>query len=99
MNISPKLSVERIRQICSEISPQVFYEQIKMDYRKEVSNADYAWMRNQIELLRKKNRSKDNVIKRRELIKYLYDKLDMPFYKIGRLIRRDATSVMHSYYN
>lgn len=75
------------------------YEKLHTDYREKISEDDFNWIKNEIEILRKPDRTKSNVIKRKEIIKYLYNTLGMPFYKIGKLLRRDSTTVMHHFYN
>lgn len=99
MKISPPLSVARIKQICDEIDTKQFYRDLETKYSEMVSTADYRRIKKEVVELRKMDRQKSNIIRRRELIKYLHDELNMPFYKIGQLLKRHHTSVTHLYYS
>lgn len=98
MRILPPLSESRVQQICNETDTKQFYRELQNKYHDQVSKSDFEWIKKELVILRKMDRSKYFVIRRQELIKYLYDELSMPFYKIGRLLKRDPTTIMNSYY-
>lgn len=91
------LSAERVRQICNDINLQGFYEKLEEDYKDIISEADYNWLKMEIEELSKPDRKKRFVIRRRILIKYLHDNLKMSFYQIGRVLQRHHTSIVNLY--
>lgn len=69
-----------------------------MKYRNNIEEGDYIWLKGEIIKLREKGREKENIVQRRELIRYLYDELGFPFYKIGSLLHKHHTTIMHNYY-
>ena len=99
MKISPPLSVERIHQICNETNVDEFYKELQMKYHNQIEEDDYSWLKSEIIKLRKNNREKGNIIQKKELVKYLYNELQMSFLKIAQLLKRHHTSISHLYYS
>lgn len=93
------LSEERVRQIIREKDVNDFYKELEQTYKTIISEADYKWLKDEIKLLAKENRNKEFVIRRRILVRYLHDKLNYPFYRIGQILKRHHTSIMNAYYN
>lgn len=95
------ITVERVRQICQE--PFDRNEEIKKavdKYKKKFNNhVSFNDLVYDIEELSKQNRRKDVVARRKILIEYLHDELELPFYRIGHLLNRDHTTITHLYYD
>lgn len=92
------LSEERVRQIIRAKDINDFYNDIETKYKEQISEADYQWLKDEMEYLSKENRNKELVIRRRILVRYLHDKLGYPFYRIGQLLNRHHTTIMNLYY-
>lgn len=94
------LTRERVRQICNKKeNKHLIEEDIKQYYKSKFGKATLQDLMDDIKELRKPNRSKEVVLRRKYLIKFLYDELEVPFFRIGNLINRDHTSVMNLYYS
>lgn len=96
VNISP----ERIRQICGEkISKTFLYSEISRAYNDNIlTKADFEWLRKEIARLSKHDRQKGTVIQRRQLVKFLYDKMKFSFPQIATLLNRHHTTIMSLYH-
>lgn len=96
-----KISNERIRQIISgyDYLNKDYYKKIKTEYEKnlkKILNHNFTF---ELERLSVHNRTKEFTIQRYILIKYLHDKLKYSFSEIGRLLKRDHTTIIHIYKN
>lgn len=93
------ITPERVRQIVSEEDRDKVRKLIAQRYTQKFKNdPSFNDLIQDIEILSRANRKKESVIKRRILIRYLYDELGISFEKIGYLLDRDHTSVMNLYY-
>jgi chromosomal replication initiation ATPase DnaA len=93
------VTTERVRQIVAEEDKDKIRKVIAQRYTQKFKNdPSFNDLIQDIEILSRASRKKENVIKRRILIRYLYDELGIPFEKIGFLLDRDHTSVMNLYY-
>lgn len=93
------ISSERIRQICLDTEDKAALAADMLSKYKHflITKDDYGTLLNQIASLSKPDRKKETVLRRRELIRYLHDKLDLSFFKIALLLRRHHTSVSNLY--
>lgn len=94
------LSSERVRQICLDTeNKEILAAEMLSQYKHFlITEGDYTTLLNQIAALANHDRSKDVVLRRQFLIRYLHDKLGLSFFKIGLLLRRHHTSVSNLYY-
>ena len=97
------ISAERVRQILhgtsSKPERKVILVQLKKEYKKRFnSEMTQKHLLEDIESLSKPSRKEEEVIKRKALIRYLYDELNLSFLKIGVLLHRDHTTIIHSYH-
>lgn len=94
------ISPERVRQICTQTKdPNVLAAKMLSKYKTFlITEADYTQLLNQIVSLSKPDRSKETVLRRQELIRYLHDKLDLSFFKIALLLKRHHTSITNLYH-
>ena len=94
------LTVERVRQICNYSDTFASaLRQVEARYQKKFNNHMTSNdILKDIKELSSQKRDKLSVRKRDYLIKFLYNELHLPFTRIGVLLNRDHTSIMHSYY-
>lgn len=97
--LKTSLSEERVRQIIRAKDINDFYRDVEEKYKHTLSEADYNWLKEEIQYLSENNRNKELVIRRRILVRYLHDKLGYPFYRIGQLLSRHHTTIMNLYYD
>ena len=95
------ISGERVKQICfaTEDNKKVVISEIREKYTKKLSTLGMKDVFEDIKELAKHDRRAETVAKRAILVKFLHDKLGIPFYKIGSLLNRDHTSIIHLYRN
>lgn len=98
------LSEERIRQIIVNdekvqfVNREDIIKQLKEKYKKRFHDKlSQKHLLEDIENSSKMSRKKEDVIKRDALIRYLYEELEIPFFKIAVLLHRDHTTIIHSY--
>jgi len=95
------LSPERVSQICKQKeNKEELLNSLKLRYKRRISNdisfEELMW---DIKELSSPNRKQGVVARRKILITFLYDDLNLPFHHIGALLDRDHTSVISAYYN
>lgn len=95
------ISGERVKQIClsTKDNKKVVLDEIKEVYSKKLAKLGMKDVFGDIKELSKQDRRAETVAKRAILVKFLHDKLGIPFYKIGSLMNRDHTSIIHLYRN
>lgn len=95
------ISVERVRQICKQPEDkEELLKEIGRKYKRKFNDyVTYKMLVEDIEELAKLNRKKEVVIRRKILIQFLYEELNLPFYRIADLLERDHTTIMHMYYD
>ena len=96
------ISKERVRQILNNensiTSRRLKIKQLRKDCKQRFkNNVSQKTILEDIKDLSKPNRDQESVIKRDALIIYLYDELQISFPKIGALLNRNHTTIMHSY--
>lgn len=95
-----KITPERVRQICNKQDTKIdIVADITKVYQKKFKSANLEDLMEDINILRKPDRRKEAVTKRRLLIQYLYDEIEMPFYRIAKLLDRDHSSILNLYYD
>ena len=101
--IGEKYSItsERVRQILNNNTipkRKDIIKQLREEYKKRFNDKlSQKHFFEDIEILSKPSRKQEDVIKRNILIIYLYDELEISFFKIAILLRRHHTSVMYLY--
>jgi len=95
-----KISTERVRQICHQKRDKnELLKEIEFKYKKRFNDKTTFYdLKTDILELSKPNREKEKVVKRKILIDFLHDELNLPLYVIGDLLNRDHTTIRHSYY-
>ena len=95
------LSAERISQICEEVEDKkTILKEVKRIYNfKTNHHPTLKALLEDIVDVSKHNRKKNKMILRKQVIRFLHDELEMPFYQIGSLINRDHSTIIHDYYN
>lgn len=95
------LTSERVRQICSEFEDKKqILRQVRKSYIKKFNDKlSYNDLIKDIKLLSKQDRKKDTVVRRRILVMFLHEELNLPFYKIGVLLDRNHTTITNLYWN
>lgn len=93
------LTVERVRQIVKEEDKEQARRDVEERYKKKFNeNLSSIQLAREIEELSKQDRRRKTVIKRRILVRYLYDVLELPFFQIATLLDRDHTSIRNLYF-
>lgn len=98
------LSPERVRQVLFPLAPKnssdSILKNVQFRYEKKFRGTVKADdLIEDIKALREPNRSKESVMKRNIVVKYLYNELDLTFMEIASLMKRDHTTIMHAYYS
>ena len=95
------LSSERVRQICTNlVDKKDVYRNIDVSYKQKIiSQADYNWLKREIVRLRKPDRKKGTVIERRNLVRYMHDKMNLSLLQISVALDRHHTSILNLYYS
>lgn len=95
------ISSERVRQICSKTEDKKkIFDQIKEQYLEKFNDKlTYNDLIEDIKLFSIHDRKKQTVAKRRILVAFLHEELNLPFYKIGILLDRNHTTITHLYWN
>lgn len=95
------LHPERVRQIClTSVDRELKRNQLIVTYKEFLnSDVDYQKLLNQIYALSLPDRKQETVEKRRILVRHLHDNLNVSFYKIAILLKRNHSSISNLYYN
>jgi len=92
---------KRNRAVCkihnSPYKKECDYCLLEKTYRKRVQNLPLNKTLQEVLALTKENRAKAVVIKRKILIKFLKDTHELNFSEIGRLLKRDHSSIRNLY--
>jgi hypothetical protein len=93
------LTSERVRQICNEDSPHATAEKradFLVTYRKYLEGLSTLLIQDEIHRLSKSNRLRKNVMEKGILIVFLKEQ-GLSYLKIGSLLDKHHTSIMHLY--
>lgn len=95
------ITSERVRQICLNTEDKTeLRRNLLTTYTKDILDEhDYVKLLNEIADLCRPDRTKEVVIQRQIVIRYLHDNLNMSFFKIGLLLNRHHASITHLYRN
>lgn len=105
-----KLSAERVRQIITRepnfcikhsrsFSNRCEYCVLEETYKKGLSDCDIEQVLYLSKRISPTGRAMKEIIQRRLITRLLRDKYKQSFGAIGRLLKRDHTSIMNLYYN